>query len=250
MGLFSKKISKEIRKVLIKDTLYKVNIVYEKRKNSRVSITKTGINIRIISFISKAEKEKQVQKFLAWAKKTIVEKDISFTKFQKQFKNGDELVLYDKTVALIISEIEGKRVSGKINAEFMDIKIPKIENSKEKDKYISKIIARLLAKNYKEKLSKKLHDFNNSHQFGTLNNIRLKNNSTNWGSCSSKNNINISVRLLLAPEWVVDYVLIHELSHLKHRNHSANFWNEVYLAYPNYQEAEKWLKVNAKNCII
>ena len=250
MGLLSKKISKEIREVLIKDTLYKVNIVYEKRKNSRVSITKTGINIRIIIFISKTEKEKQVQKFLAWAKKTIVEKDISFTKFQKQFKNGDELVLYDKTVELIISEIEGKRVSGKINAEFMDIKIPKIENSKEKDKCISKIIARLLAKNYKEKLSKKLHNFNNTHQFGTLNNIRLKNNSTNWGSCSSKNNINISVRLLLAPEWVVDYVLIHELSHLKHRNHSANFWNEVYLAYPNYQEAEKWLKLNTKNCII
>lgn len=250
MGLFSKKISKEIREIAINDKAYKVNIIYEKRRNSRVSITKTGINIRVVNFISKKEKEEQIQKFLVWAEKTIIEKNISFSKYQKQFRPGEKLVFYDKTVELKITEIEGNRISGKINAETIDVKIPKMTNSDEKDKYVSKIVARLIAKNYKEKISEKLRQFNSIHQFGTLNNVRLKNNSTNWGSCSSKNNINISIRLLLAPEWVVDYVLIHELAHLKHRNHSASFWNEVYLAYPKYKEAEKWLKVNAKNCII
>ncbi|MFT4646381.1 MAG: putative metal-dependent hydrolase [Planctomycetota bacterium] len=250
MKLFSKKISKEIRQVFINETLYKVNIIYEKRRNSRVSITKTGINIRVISFISKKEKELQIQKFLDWAEKTIKEKNITFTKHLRQFVDGEELILYDKTVELKILEIEGRRVFGKINPTTLDLKIPKIKNAEEKDKYVSKIIARLIASNYKEKISEKLHIFNDKHKFGTLNNVRLKNNSTNWGSCSSKNNINISIRLLLAPEWVVDYVLIHELSHLKHRNHSASFWNEVYLAYPNFKEAEKWLKVNAKNCVI
>lgn len=250
MGFFSKKIKKETREIPINEAIYKVNVVYENRRNNRVSITKTGINIRIMNFIAKKDKDEQIQKFIDWATKTIQEKNITFSKSQKQFKNGDVLKLYDKTVQIKIIEIEGKRVSGKINAEFLEIKIPRIHDLEEKETYISKIVSRLLAKNYKEKISEKLYHFNNIHQFGEINNIRLKNNATNWGSCSLKNNINISVRLLLAPEWVVDYVLIHELSHLKHRNHSSSFWHEVFLAYPEYKKAEKWLKLNAKECII
>jgi len=250
MGLFSNRTTREIREITIKDEFFRITIIREKRKNSRVSITKTGINIRIPSFLSKNEQKSQIDKFVKWAKKTIEEKDVTFSINQKKFDDGDILKLYDNSFKIAISETKLNTISGKIKGDAILIKIPEKIDTEEKGKYISKIISKLIASAYKGKISLKLSEFNSIHQFGEINNVRMKNNSTNWGSCSSKNNINISIRLLLAPEWVVDYVLIHELSHLIHRNHSINFWNEVEKAYPNYRKAEKWLKLNASSCII
>jgi len=247
---FSKKISKETQELVINDITYRVNIVIEQRKNSRVSITKTGINIRITNFVSKKEQKRQVSKFIDWAKKTIIEKEISFTKNQRSFKNGELLKVYDATFKIEILETETKQFKGKIIIDKIILRIPKNLSNEQKDEHKSKLISKLLVLHYKDRIRFKLHEFNDIHHFGEINNVRLKNNSTNWGSCSSKNNINISIRLLLAPEWVVDYVLIHELSHLIHRNHSTNFWKEVAKAYPRYLEAEKWLKLNSSKCII
>ena len=72
----------------------------------------------------------------------------------------------------------------------------------------------------------------------------MKYNHSNWGSCSSKGNINLSTRLLFAPDDVIDYVIIHELAHRIEMNHSPRFWKLVSDAMPDYKEKEKWLKVH------
>jgi predicted metal-dependent hydrolase len=76
----------------------------------------------------------------------------------------------------------------------------------------------------------------------------LKYNQTNWGSCSTRGNINLSTRLLFAPDDVIDYVIIHELAHLLEMNHSNRFWNIVKKAMPEYREKEVWLKKNGHLC--
>lgn len=63
-----------------------------------------------------------------------------------------------------------------------------------------------------------------------------------WGHCSTNGNIVISVRLLFAPVKVIDYVLVHELAHLVHHDHSPRFWKVVEQIMPDYEEAEKHLK--------
>lgn len=75
--------------------------------------------------------------------------------------------------------------------------------------------------------------------------IRIKDQKTRWGSCSSKGNINLNWRLILAPEEVMDYVIIHELCHLKEMNHSKAFWELVEQICPDYREQKRWLKENA-----
>lgn len=72
--------------------------------------------------------------------------------------------------------------------------------------------------------------------------VRFKNQSTRWGSCTSKGVININWRLVGAPLHVIDYILVHELAHLKHLNHSKSFWEIVASIYPDYKKAEKWLR--------
>ncbi|MFI4938270.1 MAG: M48 family metallopeptidase [Candidatus Berkiellales bacterium] len=70
----------------------------------------------------------------------------------------------------------------------------------------------------------------------------LKQQKTRWGSCSSKQKIYINWLLILAPEGVLEYVVLHELCHLFHRNHSQRFWNKVEQFLPNYEKYETWLR--------
>ena len=72
--------------------------------------------------------------------------------------------------------------------------------------------------------------------------VRITSARTRWGSCSGKNNINFTYRLCMAPLKVVEYVVVHELVHLKIRNHSKNFWDAVEKIRPDYKSDRAWLK--------
>lgn len=76
----------------------------------------------------------------------------------------------------------------------------------------------------------------------TYGRITIRNQKTRWGSCSQKGNLNFNCLLMLAPEEIRDYVVIHELCHRKEMNHSAKFWEEVKKVCPKYKEYERWLK--------
>ena len=65
-----------------------------------------------------------------------------------------------------------------------------------------------------------------------------------WGSCSSKDSLNFAWRLVLAPLGIIDYVVVHELSHITYKNHSPQFWARVKTVLPNYKEQQDWLKAN------
>lgn len=75
--------------------------------------------------------------------------------------------------------------------------------------------------------------------------ITLKEQKTSWGTCSSKGNININWKILLAPLDIIDYVLVHELCHLQHMNHSKEYWSLVSTIFPNYKEKRNYLKDNS-----
>lgn len=74
--------------------------------------------------------------------------------------------------------------------------------------------------------------------------IKLSSAKRRWGSCSSKGSLNFSWRLMLAPLFVIDYVVVHELTHLIVHSHGPKFWDKVRVFYPQYAEAKKWLKIH------
>jgi predicted metal-dependent hydrolase len=74
--------------------------------------------------------------------------------------------------------------------------------------------------------------------------LRIKTLSSRWGSCGPLNDINLNWLLLLAPPAALEYVVIHELCHIKHKNHSKDFWNLVANYCPDYQQQRNWLKQN------
>lgn len=84
-----------------------------------------------------------------------------------------------------------------------------------------------------------------SAQMGvTYGKITIRNQTTRWGSCSSSGNLNFNCLLMLAPEEIRDYVVVHELAHRRHMDHSDAFWQEVMRVLPDYKDRVKWLKEN------
>lgn len=75
--------------------------------------------------------------------------------------------------------------------------------------------------------------------------IVVRNQKSRWGSCSCNGTISLNWRLIQLPDHVRDYIIIHELMHLRELNHSTRFWREVERACPNYRAAEDWLKQNS-----
>ena len=83
----------------------------------------------------------------------------------------------------------------------------------------------------------------------TYGRVAIRSQHTRWGSCSGKGNLNFNCLLMLTPPEIRDYVVVHELCHLKQMNHSAQFWAEVERVLPDYRAARKWLKDNGRSLI-
>lgn len=82
------------------------------------------------------------------------------------------------------------------------------------------------------------------HKFtgGHYTSITIRDQKSRWGSCSSRGTLSFNYRLMMAPPKVLDYVVVHELCHLTHMNHSPAFWEMVGDILPDYKESQKWLK--------
>lgn len=74
--------------------------------------------------------------------------------------------------------------------------------------------------------------------------VAVRNQSSRWGSCSRRGTVSLNWRLLMAPDWVAEYVIVHELCHLRHMDHSADFWRLVETHFPEQRAAKAWLKAH------
>lgn len=80
--------------------------------------------------------------------------------------------------------------------------------------------------------------------------VSLKDTVSRWGSCSASGNLGFSWRLVMAPPWVVDYVVVHELAHLSYLNHSAAFWHHVARHCPDFGRAQAWLREQGEDLVL
>jgi predicted metal-dependent hydrolase len=93
----------------------------------------------------------------------------------------------------------------------------------------------------RELVVRKVEQFNQHYGF-EHGKIFIKNQQSRWGSCSSKKNLNFNYRIAILPEELQDYLIVHELCHLKEMNHAKSFWDLVEEKIPKYKELDKQLK--------
>ncbi len=107
------------------------------------------------------------------------------------------------------------------------------------------VVKELLEEWYKKMARKviieKIRKLSNGREVGR---ICIRDQKTRWGSCSAKGNLSFNWRLVMAPPRVIDYLIIHELTHLEHPDHSKKFWARVASRCPDFEEREVWLKTH------
>jgi len=96
-----------------------------------------------------------------------------------------------------------------------------------------------------EVISERVSQYAKNYGF-TPKRVKISSAKTRWGSCSADGTLNFTWRLVMAPLDVIDYVVAHELAHLRIKNHSRKFWNAVEAIYPEYKKHRKWLRENGE----
>jgi predicted metal-dependent hydrolase len=222
-----------------------VRICFEARYNNRVSVNKNGILIRISKHASAEEQKKHIQTFLSWAKNKLGEKpDLLDYLPQRKYFDGEALKVGDYVFVVHIIYNKLHKSTARIHENHILLSLASGLNKEAEQNAASYLVSKCLAKFFQPIVSQRLHELNQKHFGKRVASVKLKYNTSNWGSCSSHGNINISVRLMFAPQDVIDYVLIHELAHLVHHNHSQRFWDLVESIMPNYREKERHLEEN------
>lgn len=169
-----------------------------------------------------------------------IEKKLTRThqKVIRHFVDGEEFLFMGETVKLKIGDYSSIKVIGNnlCFPEFMKFRIKKeleswyIKKSKEK-------ITELLEKYAKE--------FKTSYK-----SVSFSDTSSKWGSCTHDNRLQFCWRLIMAPELVIRYVVVHELAHTLEKNHSRNFWSKVRFVNPSFKQQIKWLKTNGESLVL
>jgi len=225
---------------------YLVKIFYEDRKNTAVSIGKKSINIRVPLSMDRNEQFRNVLKMKQWAKENL-EKNPRKKEKAKEYADGELLKVGDAEYKLSISFAPKQSSSARLHDKIVYLRVSSELSKEAQNRHISSLLSRIIARQRISMLKEKISALNEKHFKQKINKIFFKNHQSRWGSCSANGNINISTRLLFAPDDVLEYVCIHELAHLIEHNHSDKFWSLVEKVMPDYKEKEKWLKENGED---
>ncbi|MEK9201192.1 MAG: M48 family metallopeptidase [Patescibacteria group bacterium] len=114
-------------------------------------------------------------------------------------------------------------------------KSPKLSKSEERKEYLQHKAAALALAHAR------LEHFNRVYGF-KYQSVAIKNTSSRWGSCSRRGNLNFSYKIALIPQVQSDYIIVHELCHLRQFNHSQRFWDLVAITYPDHKKIRKFLR--------
>ena len=240
----------QIEKLEVNGITYLVKIRYEYRRNTRAYIGRNAISIRVPSFLTGEERLRQLTKMKEWAQKQLERSPDKFkSKAHKEYKDGDLMTLNGEEYRLEIHLNQRKTSYARMTGNSIHLIIPSSLTKKTRNKTIPMLISRCIGKTNLLKLKEKIYELNKRHFNRQISNISFKYNNSSWGSCSKRGNINISTRLLFAPEGILEYVCIHELAHLVEYNHSKRFWSLVEKAIPDYKEKREWLKKNGHECV-
>lgn len=224
-----------------------VKILFEPRFNNRVSVNRNGILLRIAGRQSKEEQRKHIDDLLKWAKQKLGDKPELLENLpQRKYLNGEILKVGDYEFSISIHYHDLKKSTAKIFRNNIVLSLAKGLSKEVEESTCSYLVAKCLCKFYQPIVSERLQELNNRYFKKELNSVKVKYASSFWGHCSRNGHIVISLRLMFAPPSVIDYVLIHELAHLVHADHSSRFWKLVEQVMPDYQNAEKHLREAGK----
>ncbi|MBC2728533.1 M48 family metallopeptidase [Desulfosporosinus sp.] len=226
-------------------TIGDCTIPCEVRRSARYRrITLTVLEDRLRISAPKNLLAKQLKELLLAKQEWIIkawQKNQNMLKPLMEFHEGQQFLYLGNSLELKIRRHSRKMLRVSLEGQVLEVYVPEDLPEQACPSNIQavllswyKVQARKILQEKLDKLAKRMQV-----NFQTF---RLKEQKTRWGSCSSKGNINLNWRIVMAPDQAIDYIIIHELSHLTHLNHSEQFWQRVVEFMPEYGYWRKWFK--------
>lgn len=183
---------------------------------------------------SVAEAQRFIERNQAWLARQI-QRHAARPKISTEWRLGTEILFRGEPVKIEAADADEP---GRIGFGGENIKVANL--AADLRPALERHLWRLAAK----ELPPKILEFAARHQL-TVRRVSVRNQKSRWGSCSRRGTISLNWRLIQTPAFVRDYILLHELMHLRQMNHSPRYWAEVERVCPDYAVAERWLKLHA-----
>jgi len=226
--------------VRIADRNINYSISYKKRKTIQLKIIALDrIAIAAPSKTTQYEIEQTLHLKAKWITKHMLRyQELARNPLNNSLEHGSQLLLMGVPHELIFEHAANNAPSIQLEPKVIRLRLINYEEA---------LIRSLLKTWYKEQASRLLSHLTAewSQKLGVKpKRIFIKDQKTRWGSCSSLSNINYNWRIIMAPAEVINYLIVHELCHLKVPNHSSDFWQMVGMYIPNFKACRNWLKIN------
>jgi len=216
-----------------------------KRKTIGIIVDKNGkVKVHAPSYVSDRQIREVVQKKADWIIKKVNEiAEKNLNSVYRQFVNGEKFLFLGKECTLEIAEKDLGKPEVLLKGDTIVVYISRELSVESRRQTIKEVLIKWYRQRFAEIVKERIEK-HSVRLKAAPRKVVVKDQKTIWGSCSKKGNINLNWRLIMAPLHVIDYVVVHELCHLKFMNHSKDFWNLVESIQPSCYENRKWLKAN------
>ena len=227
------------------DINYKVNRSRKRRKTISLQVrNEADVIISVPYFTTAKEISRFVEEKQNWINKTILkQKENSLKNKTKEYETGEHFFYLGHAYPLeVFSEpFENAGVVFWKNCFYL--------NARENQDLRKYYFASWYKKKAYDFIHQRVNFFSKMLKFQP-GNIKITSAQSRWGSCSEDNNLTFSFRLIMAPPDIIDYVIVHELTHIREKNHSPKFWQRVEEVVPEYKKHRLWLKDNHHNFVL
>lgn len=212
-------------------------------KTVSLKVKNQEVVLSVPKFVTDSEIDNIIERKINWIRnKLAIEKTNSFN-IKRKYENGEKFLYFGSEYSLKIKHSNSDNVYLDNNIMIVEVK----NNSK------AVHIRNILNYWYIAESKKYLIKTTNYYEVligVSINKLIFGKYKSKWGSCNSKKTISYDWRIIMAPLEVIHYLIIHELCHIKHLNHSNDFWKTVEKYMANYKLQKKWLKTNSSKLIL
>ncbi len=209
----------------------------KRKKTISLHIEESGeVVIRAPYVVSKRQIEEFIREKEAWVIKKLAEERERAKKLQKAFVPGEKFLYLGESYPLEIDESDGDALPLKLSFGNFILHRDHVEEARD-------LFVEWYKREAKEKIEARVRYYSERFQLFPKR-IRITGAKSRWGSCSRDNRLSLSWRIIMAPLPIIDYVLVHELVHIREKNHSRNFWGSLEAILPDYKQRRMWLRKN------
>jgi len=219
-----------------------------KRKTASIQIDGTSVVVRVPMNLSDKSIEEIVQKKSRWIKEKLKFQEEILSRIKsREYVNGESYRFLGEDFYLSVADGKPKRVQLK-NGRFV-VQIPSDYSTEKKKKHIRSQMTKWYREHALTCLNGKVKRF--SRVFGVSPvSVSVKSYKSRWGGCSRDGHLTFNWAVVMAPHRYVDYLVVHELCHLVHMNHSREYWEKVASTIPDYQECRDWFRFNGVTLVV